>query len=41
MGRELYVKVRRGLIQTTGPSPEIKEEDIVQEYIFVIIQNTD
>jgi hypothetical protein len=27
MARELYVNVRRGLIQTTGPSPKRKEEE--------------
>jgi hypothetical protein len=27
MARDLYVSVRRGLIQTTGPSPKRKEEE--------------
>jgi hypothetical protein len=31
MARELYVNVRRGLIQTTGSSPKRKEEEKKQK----------
>jgi hypothetical protein len=29
MARELYVNVRKGLIQTTGPSPKRAEEEAI------------
>jgi hypothetical protein len=32
MARELYINVRRGLIQTTGPSPRRKEEEEFEAY---------